>query len=79
MDAILSEVSHKRKQLASPVDDGQPGASKYMRKGELERAREEREARERQEEERRRKAERELKDKEKVGLARRRWARTCAL
>lgn len=61
MDDLLSEISKKRKDLADPI--GSNHAQKYMRKADLERAREEEERRQKELEEAKK---REAKQKEKV-------------
>jgi hypothetical protein len=69
MDAILSEISLKRKQLAEPAggeSDGGSG-SKYVRRAELDRAREEREREERRREDERKRVDREKREAGKVG------------
>jgi pre-mRNA-splicing factor 18 len=64
MDALLSEINNKRKDLQDPV--GSSRANKYMRKGDIEKAREEEERKQRAEEERKKREAREAKEKEKV-------------
>lgn len=69
MDLLLAEISNKRKDLASssPASSQQGnGASKYMRRGDLERAKQEEEKRLKEEEDKRRRDEKERKEKEKV-------------
>ncbi|KAJ9118951.1 hypothetical protein QFC24_005917 [Naganishia onofrii] len=63
MDALLSEINNKRKDLQDPV--GSSRANKYMRKGDIEKAREEEERKQRAEEERKKREAREAKEKEK--------------
>ncbi len=68
MDAILSEISHKRKEISTPPSgSSSPHASKYLRKGDLDRAREEDARRKREEEERLKSKEKAARDNEKVG------------
>ncbi|KAJ9097668.1 hypothetical protein QFC21_004705 [Naganishia friedmannii] len=63
MDALLSEITNKRKDLQDPV--GSSRANKYMRKGDIERAREEEERKQRAEEEKKKREARDAKDKER--------------
>jgi pre-mRNA-splicing factor 18 len=64
MNALLSEINNKRKDLQDPV--GSSRATKYMRKGDIERAREEEERKVKAEEERKKREVREARDKERV-------------
>jgi hypothetical protein len=81
MDAILSEISLKRKQLADPPEGAGSGGgsggggSKYVRRAEMDRAREEREAEERRREEERKRVDREKREAGKVGVLRRKSER----
>lgn len=65
MDLLLSEINNKRKDLQDPVSSGR--ADKYMRKGDIERAREEEERKRKAEEERKKREAREAREREKVG------------
>ncbi len=67
MDAILSEISHKRKDLATPGASGSAPASKYMRRADIERAKEEERRRVKREEEEKRATEKREQADEKVG------------
>ncbi|PIL29891.1 hypothetical protein GSI_08100 [Ganoderma sinense ZZ0214-1] len=60
MDALMAEIALKRKVLDTPPDGGRP--AKYMRRGELERLKEEEERKEKEEKEKRR-LEREREDR----------------
>lgn len=66
MNALLSEINNKRKDLQDPV--GSSRANKYMRKGDIERAREEEERKMKAEEERKKREAREAKERERVSL-----------
>ena len=70
MDALKAEIAVKRKALTE--DTARP--SKYMRRGDLERLREERERKEREEKEARQREERERKEREEEE---RRIAKVC--
>lgn len=66
MNALLSEINNKRKDLQDPV--GSSRANKYMRKGDIEKAREEEERKKKAEEERKKREAREAKEKERVSV-----------
>lgn len=71
MDLLLSEISNKRKDLSStPTQQQGNGTSKYMRRGDLERAKLEEERRKKEEDDKRKREEREKKEKEKVSPSR---------
>ena len=61
MDALKAEIALKRKTLEIPVADGRP--TKYMRKGDIERLKEEQERKAKEEKEAK---EREKKEKEEA-------------
>ena len=64
MDALKAEIAVKRKALEIPVADlARP--TKYMRRGELERLKEEQERKEREEKEEKRRLEREREERER--------------
>lgn len=64
MDALLSEISKKRKDLSDPLLNAH--GNKYMRKSDLEKARVEEERKKRDEEDRKKREEQLAKDKDKV-------------
>jgi pre-mRNA-splicing factor 18 len=66
MDLLLSEINNKRKDLQDPVGSSRP--NKYMRKGDIERAREDEERKRKAEEERKKREAREAKEKEKASV-----------
>lgn len=65
MDILLSEISNKRKDLADPPS-GSSRPQKYMRKADIERAKEEEAKRKREAEEQKKREEALAKEKEKV-------------
>ncbi len=75
----MAEIALKRKALDTPpVDGGRP--TKYIRRGELERLKEEEEMREKEEEKEKRRLEREREDRERVERRREKaTAKVCAL
>lgn len=66
MDILLSEISNKRKDLADPAGSSRP--QKYMRKADIERAKEDEAKRKREAEEQKKKEEALAKEKDKVRL-----------
>jgi pre-mRNA-splicing factor 18 len=64
MDILLSEISNKRKDLTDPAGSSRP--QKYMRKADIERAKEEEARKQREAEERKNREEALARDKEKV-------------
>ncbi|KIR63958.1 pre-mRNA-splicing factor 18 [Cryptococcus bacillisporus CA1873] len=64
MDALLAEISAKRKALE--VDEGDGGAKKYMRRADIERMREEEERRKKEEERKEKEAKKAQEAKEKA-------------
>lgn len=64
MDALKAEIALKRKALDVPASDG-ARPNKYMRKGDLERLREEQERKEREEKEESLRLEREREERER--------------
>lgn len=64
MDLLLSEINNKRKDLQDPAGSSRP--NKYMRKGDIERAREEEERKKKAEEDRKKREEKAAREKEKV-------------
>ena len=64
MDILLSEISNKRKDLTEPAGSSRP--QKYMRKADIERAKEEEARKKREEAEQKKREEALAKDKEKV-------------
>lgn len=63
MDALKAEIALKRKTFDVPVGDGRP--NKYMRKGDIERLKEEQERKAREEKEAKEKEEKEKKEAER--------------
>lgn len=64
MDALLAEISAKRKALEVP--EGDAGAKKYMRRADIERMREEEERRKKEEERKEKEAKKAQEAKEKT-------------
>ncbi|KAI0714381.1 pre-mRNA splicing factor [Cerioporus squamosus] len=73
MDALKAEIANKRKALEIPAVDGRP--TKYMRRGELERLKEEQERKAREEEEEKRRQEKEREEREREEERRRKEAK----
>ena len=64
MDALKAEIANKRKALEIPATDG-ARPTKYIRRGELERLKEEQERKEREAQEEQRRLERECEERER--------------
>jgi hypothetical protein len=64
MDILLAEISNKKKDLVTPAGSG--SKQKYMRKADIERAREEEARKKKEEEEQKKREEKLAREKEKV-------------
>lgn len=74
MDALKAEIANKRKALDGPPAAGRP--TKYMRRGDIERLKEEQERKDKEEKEAKQREERERKEREEAEKATRR-AKVC--
>ena len=77
MDALKAEIANKRKALEIPAVDGRP--TKYIRRGDLERLKEEQERKAREAEEERRRQEKEREEREREEERRRKEAKKVSL